>query len=652
MARHATPKSLVIPGLNVEFILSKKLRGWRYGYIRSPGVSVTRDVIERIARLGFTYPGTESLVAAARAQANEAREREVVRVIERQSGPGGRDLPPGLPWVSDATIQQIRDRVLRSDVEEAGRLLTQGFEGFPESPTIRAAIEANLGPGGGIQLNSDVRGTGDGAWGTFAASPLETAQDAATQQIAEAVAGGNRAALSFQHTWGKNPSDPVGMTPLNSAWEEAELAGPAEGRIAPHFQTLFSNLRQDGPRVVFVSQQVMQNMDQEVKNSRQKYRARPIDEREERPFWRGVAARPEDDLPRLIFADWLDSRGDPHGPYIRDTVEAFRDTAACPAGRECRQWRVMTAAGTPKQSDERYEKLCPGCQRKWRMHEAITRHGETFCQPVAWAVGTPFLGGMTWLKRPHQTEAADSMDARSFERINVAWARGFPYAIQVRPALLPWLLNTAKWDLLPLTVVALDDWPRADQLRGLRWPDQVKLVVIYPGVTVYSPVVTTDPEVEGLLPPFVVSGDTAMGSPDLIVEHRFRDVISDRTVRRQLGFDGDAAPTWEKVIGPKDGVVTCTCQGAPDLSVDERVRRLGEPVTALCANFSYVSLGSVFVFRWGQCRRCLRLYRTRLCARQKLRDSPDEGLRAVRITWGHSPSLHYGGRIEVPGYGD
>jgi uncharacterized protein (TIGR02996 family) len=35
------------------------------------------------------------------------------------------------------------------------------------------------------------------------------------------------------------------------------------------------------------------------------------------PFVAAICAEPEDDLPRLIYADWLDDRGDPRGEFIR-----------------------------------------------------------------------------------------------------------------------------------------------------------------------------------------------------------------------------------------------------------------------------------------------------------------------------------------------
>ncbi len=39
--------------------------------------------------------------------------------------------------------------------------------------------------------------------------------------------------------------------------------------------------------------------------------------REEKPFIRQILANPSDDSPRLVYADWLEERGDPRGEYLR-----------------------------------------------------------------------------------------------------------------------------------------------------------------------------------------------------------------------------------------------------------------------------------------------------------------------------------------------
>src|SRR4051812_24390716 len=38
---------------------------------------------------------------------------------------------------------------------------------------------------------------------------------------------------------------------------------------------------------------------------------------EQQAIIREIVARPDDDLPRLIYADWLEERGDPQGEFIR-----------------------------------------------------------------------------------------------------------------------------------------------------------------------------------------------------------------------------------------------------------------------------------------------------------------------------------------------
>src|SRR5690242_6169303 len=42
------------------------------------------------------------------------------------------------------------------------------------------------------------------------------------------------------------------------------------------------------------------------------------------PFLRAIAARPADEATRLVFADWLEERGDPRSEYLRLTVEVGR----------------------------------------------------------------------------------------------------------------------------------------------------------------------------------------------------------------------------------------------------------------------------------------------------------------------------------------
>lgn len=47
---------------------------------------------------------------------------------------------------------------------------------------------------------------------------------------------------------------------------------------------------------------------------------------DEKPFLAAIAAAFDDDAPRLVFADWLDERGDPRGQQIRRSLVRFSET--------------------------------------------------------------------------------------------------------------------------------------------------------------------------------------------------------------------------------------------------------------------------------------------------------------------------------------
>jgi len=50
----------------------------------------------------------------------------------------------------------------------------------------------------------------------------------------------------------------------------------------------------------------------------------------EQDFITEILANPDDDMPRLIFADWLEERGDPRSEFIRVQCELARLTPAKP----------------------------------------------------------------------------------------------------------------------------------------------------------------------------------------------------------------------------------------------------------------------------------------------------------------------------------
>jgi uncharacterized protein (TIGR02996 family) len=60
----------------------------------------------------------------------------------------------------------------------------------------------------------------------------------------------------------------------------------------------------------------------------------PSDTPEGRAFLREICAHPDDDAPRLVYADWLDERGDPLGEFIRVSIGLDRTPADAPGYAE------------------------------------------------------------------------------------------------------------------------------------------------------------------------------------------------------------------------------------------------------------------------------------------------------------------------------
>src|SRR5687768_3332195 len=52
--------------------------------------------------------------------------------------------------------------------------------------------------------------------------------------------------------------------------------------------------------------------------------SRPAMTEDEAALYEAVLANPADDAPRLVYADWLDERGDRRGEYLRVDLEVAR----------------------------------------------------------------------------------------------------------------------------------------------------------------------------------------------------------------------------------------------------------------------------------------------------------------------------------------
>ncbi|MFO0810388.1 MAG: TIGR02996 domain-containing protein [Gemmataceae bacterium] len=62
--------------------------------------------------------------------------------------------------------------------------------------------------------------------------------------------------------------------------------------------------------------------------------------RDDEAFLAAILAHPDDDLPRLVYADWLDDRGDPRGEFIRLEIELERDLLRYDAAAKARLARI------------------------------------------------------------------------------------------------------------------------------------------------------------------------------------------------------------------------------------------------------------------------------------------------------------------------
>jgi uncharacterized protein (TIGR02996 family) len=79
-------------------------------------------------------------------------------------------------------------------------------------------------------------------------------------------------------------------------------------------------------------------------------------------FLAAIRANPDDDLPRLIFADYLDERGDPRGELIRTQVELARGN---PDDRQQDALRARERALLAEHEEEWYGSLVDQLYRGW-----------------------------------------------------------------------------------------------------------------------------------------------------------------------------------------------------------------------------------------------------------------------------------------------
>jgi uncharacterized protein (TIGR02996 family) len=95
---------------------------------------------------------------------------------------------------------------------------------------------------------------------------------------------------------------------------------------------------------------------------------------EEDAFLAAILAAPRDDTPRLVFADWLEERGDPRGELLRITTELEAlEAAAAPPDMRGRLARVRRIG----QLTRRWRELARPEHRAWlaSLHRGPLRCG-------------------------------------------------------------------------------------------------------------------------------------------------------------------------------------------------------------------------------------------------------------------------------------
>jgi uncharacterized protein (TIGR02996 family) len=81
----------------------------------------------------------------------------------------------------------------------------------------------------------------------------------------------------------------------------------------------------------------------------------------EQGFLRAIIADPDDDTPRLIYADWLEEQGNPRGEFIRVQCELARSDVPTPRHLQLLDREKQLLARYRKEWDVPLQRLCTNC---------------------------------------------------------------------------------------------------------------------------------------------------------------------------------------------------------------------------------------------------------------------------------------------------
>src|SRR5262245_16946467 len=100
--------------------------------------------------------------------------------------------------------------------------------------------------------------------------------------------------------------------------------------------------------------------------------------RQEAAFLDRICAHPEDDGPRLVFADWLDEQNDPRGEFIRVQVALARSTTDDPRAYDLRDREATLLARYHAEWSDRLRGIAPWTEFRRGFVETVNVDARTF----------------------------------------------------------------------------------------------------------------------------------------------------------------------------------------------------------------------------------------------------------------------------------
>jgi uncharacterized protein (TIGR02996 family) len=194
-------------------------------------------------------------------------------------------------------------------------------------------------------------------------------------------------------------------------------------------------------------------------------------------FLEAIAARPDDDTPRLVYADWLEERGDPRGAFVRVQCALERLSADDPRRPALEDQADDLLAA----HEEEWAAQLRGAARDWRFRrgfvEWVDADAETFLvSNGAWFAAFPLRGVRLRLQSPKLVPAVAACP--HLERLkSLALRGGFLRDRELRELLAsPYLGRLADLGLVghgieTLGVRALTEFQLLPRLRSLDLSD-------------------------------------------------------------------------------------------------------------------------------------------------------------------------------------